>query len=32
MEKDWGREKEKCATPSEIQISFPAIVRGEKSR
>lgn len=31
MEKDWVREKEKCTTPSEIQISFPAIVRGEKS-
>lgn len=32
MEKYYVREKEKCSTPGEIQISFPAIVRGEKSR
>lgn len=32
MEKDWVREKEQCLTPSKIQISFPAIMRGEKSR
>lgn len=32
MEKDCVREKEMCSTPGEIQISLPAIVRGEKSR